>query len=82
MSNRAYEFQPCLVSPDCLECPLAQCKYDDQAGYQAWLQVQLGVVATKETAVAMKQEGKKVRQISEELGVSNRTVLRWLADLV
>ena len=78
MPNQAREYQPCLASPDCLKCPLAQCKYDDPAGYQGWLRVRLGVVATKETAVAMQREGRKVREIAEDLGVGTRTVFRWL----
>lgn len=27
---------PCDVHSNCLECPLAACKYDDEAGYIRW----------------------------------------------
>lgn len=77
MSNRAHEYQPCLVPAipdDCLNCPLPQCKYDDPAGYQRWLRV-----GKLTEALELKNQGMSAQEAAQELDVTPRTVFRLWA---
>lgn len=64
----------CSVSPSCLECPLAQCRYDVHGGAR----VILNVSRDQEWAAAH-AAGESARAIARRTGVHVRTVYRALA---
>lgn len=69
---------PCDVTPDCLECPLPACKYDDTAPYNLWKIAHRDVV---EEMIPKKllgyYEGQVIEEIAERSGVSSTTIRLW-----
>ncbi len=66
----------CEVSPDCLRCPLEQCKHDDPQWYHRWRKEQ------RDAQIAdRKAEGATAQQIADQADVTVRTVQRWMSPL-
>lgn len=61
----------CDVTPHCLECPLAECKYDDPYYYNCWKNGQ--------TPAEPRAPDVPVKQLAQEAGVSARTMYRRLS---
>lgn len=57
----------CDVSPHCLECPLAECKYVDRRYYLEWLK-------------SRPSRAESTRQIAARLGKTVRYVTRRLQE--
>ena len=69
-----YRDEGCEVSPSCLRCPLAQCKYDDPD----WFQRQKRDERDREIVSALRQDGLSVTQAASRFALSQRTVFRIL----
>lgn len=68
-----YEDTGCELSPTCIECPLAVCKYDDpEWGKHHDLSQRDNEI------VSQRERGVKVDRIAASVGVSSRTVYRVL----
>ena len=59
-----YRDEGCEVSPSCLRCPLAQCKYDDPLAYQQGLRRQ----RDHQVLQTRRQEGATVTQLARRFG--------------
>jgi len=66
-----YQDTGCDVSPSCLACPLAVCKYDVPRDKQRRRE-------RAERACRRHREGASIDAIAEELGTSRRTVFRYI----
>ena len=66
----------CEVSPDCLECPLSQCRFDDQVWFQEGLRL-----AAYESMAEMKGRGSSVAAIGRAHGCNERTVMLGIRRL-
>ena len=65
----------CNHHSDCFTCPFHDCIADVQGGYQYIMgQQRRGEVKQ------LVEQGHSVKQIVKELGLSERTVRRWMAD--
>lgn len=78
MTNRArsYLLTPdgCDVCPQCLRCPLPQCRLDDRAGYAHFRQ------GPRDARVLeLTNGGMQASAVAEAVGVTSRTVYRILA---
>ena len=69
-----YRDEGCEMASSCLHCPLPRCIYDQPRGRQRWLKRARDREITKRFA----GEGKAVRELALEFGVSQRTVQRAL----
>ena len=69
-----YHDEGCELAHSCLNCPFARCIYDEPGGKQRWLKRR----RAKEIARLHTMEGKKVGELAEMFGVSQRTVQRAL----
>ncbi len=69
--NTFYQDTGCEVAPQCLECPLALCKYDDPN----W-KVKPGIAMRDREIMRQHGDGIKVTQIAQSVGTSPRTVYR------
>lgn len=79
MTRIHQQLRRCVVSSDCLECPLPLCKHDGEAGqavYQAWLR-ERETSSTKKMLLA----GESTREIAQATGVTLRTVFRRKAKM-
>ena len=68
-----YEDTGCELSPTCMECPLAMCKYDDPD----WREHH-DISHRDNEIVSQRERGVKVDRIAASVGVSSRTVYRVL----
>ena len=68
-----YQDEGCDLAPSCLECPFPTCVYDLPRGKQRHHN-QL----RSERMVALRSQGRSIREIARTLGVSRRTVQRSL----
>lgn len=62
-----YHDHGCDISPSCLECPLARCKYDEPG---------IAYVSSSEQVAELRQQGLSVSAIAKQLGISERSVYR------
>ena len=68
-----YQDDGCEIHPECLTCPLPRCRYDEPGGLR-------GLINSLRDSqiVALRTRGTSVEEISEQFGVSRRTVFRIL----
>jgi len=79
---QVYRDTGCHVHPSCLgdplrgipECPLVICVYDEPRAYY-----RAQVAARAKTTVSLLRDGMTVAGVAQQLGVSRRTVFRYLA---
>ena len=72
-----YHDEGCEISGSCLDCPLPRCVYDQPRGRQRWLKKN----RDRELVRRFTIEGKGVKELALEFGVSRRTVQRVLRNL-
>ncbi len=64
----------CELSPTCLRCPLARCRYDEPGGARRLVQGSRDVAVQR-----FREEGTGVDALAAEFGISRRSVFRILA---
>ena len=69
----AYTDTGCELAPSCLECPLTRCKYDDPR----WRQ-RHDLKTRDARIIELRQAGYTVKEVADEIGVSDRTAYRVL----
>ena len=69
-----YRDEGCDLSDSCLYCPFARCIYDEPGGKRRWLKR----LRAREMARLFTGEGKKIKELAQIFGVSQRTVQRAL----
>ena len=69
-----YPDQGCDLASLCLSCPLPKCIYDQPRGKQRWLKG----ARNREIMRLFTTEGKGVKELALEFGVSQRTIQRAL----
>lgn len=69
-----YRDEGCELAGSCLNCPLPRCIYDQPRGRQQWLKRS----RDEEIARRFTTEGKTIKELALELGISRRTVQRAL----
>ena len=70
----------CDVSPSCLRCPLAQCKYDsDASGNRDWLARLRRDSRDRQVLDARRCGSATINDLARRFGLSVRTVHRILA---
>ena len=69
-----YRDEGCELAGSCLDCPFALCKYDQPGGKQLWM----NRVRNREIARLHANEGRKIKELAEMFGISERTVQRIL----
>ena len=69
-----YKDEGCEFADSCLDCPFLQCIYEQPGGRQLWLKK----LRDREIVRLFGSEGKGVRELALEFGVSQRTVQRAL----
>ena len=72
-----YRDEGCELTGSCLNCPLPGCIYDQPRGRQRWLKK----ARDREMAKLFTTQGKGVKELALEFGVSQRTVQRALKKL-
>ncbi len=70
-----YRDTGCDVSPSCLRCPLARCKYDDPGWYHREQREQ----RDQEVVLVRRTQGATIPQLAQRFGVSERTIHRILS---
>lgn len=71
----AYPDTGCAVSPSCLRCPLAECRYDSELSERA------AVRLLRDQDIRRRaRHGQPILAIAIAIGVSERTVFRALAQ--
>jgi hypothetical protein len=70
-----YRDEGCEYAGSCLECPFPQCIYDEPRGRQRWLKK-----ARDKKIRKLYGNGKKVKELAELFGVSQRTIQRALGS--
>jgi hypothetical protein len=68
-----YRDTGCSLSPSCLACPLPVCRYDTPS------QTEQGF-RTRQAVLELRDKGMRPTQIAARLGVTRRTVWRYLKD--
>jgi len=64
----------CSLSPTCLRCPLARCRYDEPGGARRMIK------GSRDVAVqAFRDDGLAIDTLAQQFGLSRRTVFRILA---
>lgn len=71
----AYHDEGCDIHPACLTCPLPVCRYDAGPGGLRTVRI----AEKREQALRLKASGLRIDGIAVRMGVSMRTVFRWLA---
>jgi len=71
-----YEDKGCELSPSCLNCPFVSCLEEEPWGKERFLKHRRA-----QRMLALKREGKSIKEIARIFGVSARTVQRWLKTL-
>ena len=69
-----YRDEGCELASSCLSCPFSRCIYDQPGGRQHWLRR----ARDREMARQFTVEGKGVKELALEFGISQRTVQRAL----
>jgi len=71
-----YRDEGCELADSCLRCPFPHCIYEMPRGRQSWLKKQ----RDREMTRLFTAEGKRVRELAQSFGVSQRTVQRALKN--
>jgi hypothetical protein len=66
-----YRDTGCEVSPSCLRCPLARCRYDTPGGLTA-----IRRMARDARILALREQELSVREIARATGLATRTIQR------
>jgi transposase-like protein len=74
LEDRHRQDTGCEFAPSCLKCPLARCKHDDPVAARA-ARLDMGGAAR---ARELHEGGRTIDEIADTIGVSRRTVFRWL----
>ncbi len=69
-----YQDGGCEFADSCLNCPLANCIYDEPRGRQRYIKR----LRSKEILRLFTTEGKEIRELASIFGISQRTVQRAL----
>jgi len=69
-----YRDEGCELAASCLNCPFPRCVYEVPRGKQRWLKEMRG----RKMARLFAMEGKGVKDLAKQFGVSRRTVQRAL----
>lgn len=69
----------CEVAPHCLACPLPQCRYDRPGGARAIRNDVRDQAIREAYALTTGTPGERVSALTEQFGLSRRTVFRILA---
>jgi len=69
-----YRDEGCDLARSCLNCPFPRCIYDEPGGKQHLLKK----LRAREMARLFTTEGKKIKELAQIFGVSQRTVQRAL----
>jgi len=69
-----YKDEGCDLASSCLNCPFAQCVYEQPGGRQRWLKR----MRNREMVRLFTREGKEIKELALMFGVSTRTVQRAL----
>jgi hypothetical protein len=69
-----YQDEGCELASSCLNCPLPKCIHYQPGGRQRWLKR----ARDKEIARRFTTEGKGIKELALEFGVSQRTIQRTL----
>ena len=69
-----YRDEGCEFADSCLSCPFSQCVYEQPGGRQRWLKK----LRNREIVRLFSNEGKGVKELALEFGVSERTIQRAL----
>ena len=72
----SYTDDGCEVSPTCLTCPLAACRYDDNQFYRVWHR---GRGARAQVLQQVQSGGIPLLQASGALGITVKSLKRALA---
>lgn len=68
-----YRDEGCDLAASCLNCTFSQCIYEQPRGHQHWLK------ALRDKEIARQfNEGRKVKELARNFGVSQRTMQRVL----
>jgi len=70
-----YRDDGCAVSPSCLSCPLARCRYDDNRTLRAILNE-----PRDQRILDLKERGVPATELSARFGISKRTIFRILEN--
>jgi hypothetical protein len=71
-----YRDEGCDLANSCLNCQFSRCIYDQPRGRQRWLKR----ARDREMAKRFTTEGKGIKELALEFGVSQRTVQRALKN--
>ena len=71
-----YRDEGCEFADFCLDCPFPKCIYDEPRGRQRWLKGQ----RDREIVRRFYIEGRGVKELAPQFGVSQRTVQRALKN--
>ena len=71
-----YRDEGCQFAASCLNCPFPRCIYDEPGGGQHWLKRR----RDREITRLFTDEGKRVKELAVNFGVSQRTVQRALRE--
>ena len=70
-----YRDRGCELSPTCLRCPLARCRYDEPGGARRVLQGSRDVAVQR-----FRDDGAGMDALAVQFGISRRSVFRILAQ--
>jgi len=70
-----YRDKGCEFADSCLNCPFPSCIYEQPGGKQRWLKRQRNTEMARLFA-----KGKKIKELAQKFGVSQRTVQRALKN--
>ena len=73
-----YRDEGCDLAASCLNCPLAQCIYDEPGGKQRLLKR----LRDTEIATLFTADGKGIKELSDMFSVSQRTIQRALKSVL
>lgn len=65
----------CGLAPSCLSCPLERCRYDLPQGLKSFTQQ-----GKASQVLALRAKGEMIETIAQRVGISRRTVFRYLAE--
>ena len=71
-----YKDDGCEFAASCLNCPMAQCVYDEPGGKQRWLKK----LRDREVVRLFCHESKAVRELALRFSLSERTIQRALKN--
>lgn len=71
-----YRDEGCEFATSCLNCPFSKCIYEQPGGRRRWLKRQ----RDREMTRLFTTEGKRIKELAQSFGVSQRTVQRALKN--